>query len=325
MELEFLGLDRFEMAARSPDPAEEDAFCAKMRLLGPRWRSSMHAYNKTEWEDFERQQGSRWRQERLRFIGVASQGGVWVLETNAEDCLDRQLGRIKNARNMEEKCREIERFGGTFYADPAECLLLDLNFFFHERANTHVLVVEDNPVNRRIAQKLIEKFGFSQVTAVEDGKEALDYLLAASDGGPQRKPDMILMDMDMPVMDGFECTRNLRHESPYKDYARIPIIGSAPLNARERCIAAGMDDFIPRPLRMRDLERMLVRWSIRGRSEFSPRSEKHKQETDAGRDASAENTDSEAVQNKDILHHSIEDFILVPNDVASSRAESTQN
>lgn len=69
-----------------------------------------------------------------------------------------------------------------------------------ERSKIHILVVEDNAINQQIATKTIKKLGFD-VSAVWNGKEALDYLIGARDG-QQRKPDIILMDVQMPIIDG---------------------------------------------------------------------------------------------------------------------------
>ncbi|KAL2063854.1 hypothetical protein VTL71DRAFT_4348 [Oculimacula yallundae] len=81
-----------------------------------------------------------------------------------------------------------------------------------QRARTHILVVEDNPINQTIAIKNIRKLGFP-VTAVWNGREALAYLLAPSTSQP--RPSIILMDVQMPVMDGYEATRLLRTSSEY--------------------------------------------------------------------------------------------------------------
>ncbi|KAK4232903.1 CheY-like superfamily [Achaetomium macrosporum] len=291
MELDFLGLDRFETALPSSDPAEEDALCAKIRLLGAEWWPSLDSL----WggppllEEKVRFIGvASPLEEKVRFIGVASQGGVWALETNLEDCSNRQLGRIQNARDMEEKCRQIERFGGTFYADPSECPLLDFKSPVPERTAIHILFADDDASNQTVARNLLTHLGFSQVTTVGDGKEALDFLLAAAEDKSQRKPDIIFLDTEMPVMDGFECARILRREFPYNiDYSNISIVGMAYRNPmlenRERWFAAGMSGFLPLPIQERDLEQMLVRLVLRGRSRISlsgPSIE------DVGRDAS---------------------------------------
>lgn len=137
-----------------------------------------------------------------------------------------------------------------------------------ERSKIFVLVVEDNPINQQIAIKTISKLGF-QVSAAWNGKEALDYLTAAK-AGTQRKPNIILMDVQMPLIDGYKCTHLLRHHLPYKAYVNdVPIVAmtaSAIQGDREKCKRAGMDDYLSKPVKSNILERMLVRWSIKGRS-----------------------------------------------------------
>ncbi|KAF7919731.1 hypothetical protein BELL_1229g00010 [Botrytis elliptica] len=138
-----------------------------------------------------------------------------------------------------------------------------------DRANVKVLVVEDNAINQQIALKTIRKLGFSP-SAVWNGKEALDYLLAAdSPNPPHPKPDIILMDVQMPIIDGYRATHILRHHSPYSYSTRnIPIVAmtaSAIQGDREKCQKAGMDDYLAKPVKGKTLEKMLVRWAINRR------------------------------------------------------------
>ncbi|KAK4190554.1 putative signal transduction histidine-protein kinase [Podospora australis] len=137
-----------------------------------------------------------------------------------------------------------------------------------ERAKVFILVVEDNAINQQIAIKTIRKLGF-QVSAAWNGKEALDYLRAAK-AGIQRKPDIILMDVQMPLIDGYKCTHLLRHHIPYKAYVEdVPIVAmtaSAIQGDKEKCMRAGMDDYLSKPVKSKILERMLVRWSTKLRS-----------------------------------------------------------
>jgi len=117
VELEHLGLARSQESTRSQDPAEEDAFCRKMRELGARW-----------WEDEERYfdvllgQLQITAEEAVRLeVGWPAVGGVWVLKFRSGRACPREIGRIRMARDMEERCRVIESLGGTFYADPEDC------------------------------------------------------------------------------------------------------------------------------------------------------------------------------------------------------------
>jgi signal transduction histidine kinase len=121
----------------------------------------------------------------------------------------------------------------------------------HERPR--ILVAEDNVVNREVAVRMLDQLGF-RVDVVEDGQgaiEAASHLLY----------DAILMDCQMPVVDGFEATAAIRQlEGPA---ARTPIIAltaSALHGDRERCLASGMDDYITKPVRRAVLSETLRRW-----------------------------------------------------------------
>jgi CheY-like chemotaxis protein len=141
-----------------------------------------------------------------------------------------------------------------------------------ERAKIHVLVVEDNPINQKIATKTIGKLGF-QVTAAWNGKEALEYL-AGVHRGIKQKPDIILMDVQMPIIDGYKCTHLLRHHMPYKPLVQdVPIVAmtaSAIQGDREKCTKAGMDDYLAKPVRGVILEKMLLRWCHARRRSTAP-------------------------------------------------------
>ena len=127
-----------------------------------------------------------------------------------------------------------------------------------------------SPINQQIALKTIKKFGFS-VNAVWNGKEALDYLLETPSAS-HPKPDIILMDVQMPILDGYRATHVLRNHSPYSSIEglrAIPIIAmtaSAIQGDMERCKEAGMNDYLAKPVKAKTLETMLVKWIRRRKS-----------------------------------------------------------
>ncbi|KAK1671226.1 hypothetical protein BDP55DRAFT_507629, partial [Colletotrichum godetiae] len=125
VDLEFLRLDRFEPALRSEDQAEEDAHCQRMRMLGAVWFESEHPYELEDYSNFGDYPITSRRSDHV-IAGYPATGGVWVLRTFEEDGLKIGLGRIKNANDMEERCRVIQRLGGVFYEDPFESPELDL-------------------------------------------------------------------------------------------------------------------------------------------------------------------------------------------------------
>ena len=140
--------------------------------------------------------------------------------------------------------------------------------------NRTVLTKSLSAINQQIALKTIKKLGFA-VVAVWNGKEALDYLLAAdSPNPPHSKPDLILMDVQMPVIDGYRATHIIRHHEPYKWSLReIPIVAmtaSAIQGDREKCKKAGMDDYLAKPVRGKTLEKMIVKWAVSRRIPLTP-------------------------------------------------------
>ncbi|MCK9566342.1 MAG: PAS domain S-box protein, partial [Methanothrix sp.] len=118
-----------------------------------------------------------------------------------------------------------------------------------------ILVAEDNPVNQKVAQALLRKMGL-QSDVVANGQEAVNAL--------QTTPyDLVLMDCQMPEMDGYEATSKIRQQESKALNPCIPIIAMTALvmqGDREKCIQAGMNDFIAKPVLRRDLANMLTRW-----------------------------------------------------------------
>ena len=116
-----------------------------------------------------------------------------------------------------------------------------------------VLLAEDNLVNQRVAERMLAKVGIEADVAAT-GLEVLDALVGVA-------YDLVLMDCQMPEMDGFEASRRIRERE--RGSRRIPIVAmtaNAMVGDRERCLEAGMDDYIPKPVRMDDLRRALARW-----------------------------------------------------------------
>jgi hypothetical protein len=118
---------------------------------------------------------------------------------------------------------------------------------------TRILVVEDSPVNRVVTVSMLERAGF-HVTAVNDGVEALEALSTT-------RYDVVLMDCQMPNLDGYEATRELRRrEGEGRHTPVIAMTAHAMDSDRERCIAAGMDDYLTKPVRAAVLTTALERW-----------------------------------------------------------------
>jgi CheY-like chemotaxis protein len=127
------------------------------------------------------------------------------------------------------------------------------------RLGAHVLVVEDNAINRKLAVRLLEKFG-CQADVACDGKQAVEMWSG-------NYYDVILMDCQMPEMDGYEAAteiRRLEEAAPDRAGRRTPILAltaSAMESDMNRCLKAGMDDFLSKPVQVESLRLAISRWA----------------------------------------------------------------
>ena len=118
-----------------------------------------------------------------------------------------------------------------------------------------VMLVEDNRVNQLVGSKVLQNLGYD-FTIATDGLEAVAAFRTT-------RFDAVLMDCQMPEMDGFEATEAIRYLEEFSAWGHVPIIAmtaAAMEGDRERCIAAGMDDFITKPVRLEVVSAVLERW-----------------------------------------------------------------
>jgi len=156
-------------------------------------------------------------------------------------------------------------------SDPAACeagAIITRHRLAEARADLQgcVLVVDDSPINQKVAAKMLEKMG-CRVDVAANGREAVEAVAS-------RPYDLVLMDCQMPEMDGFEATQEIRRweakgqEGAASDASghargRIPIVAmtaNAMAGDRERCLASGMDDYLSKPVQLQDVKAVLERW-----------------------------------------------------------------
>ena len=121
---------------------------------------------------------------------------------------------------------------------------------FSEQA-PRILMAEDNAINQRVGKLILQRAGFN-IDLVADGNEAV----AAHRAQPY---DVILMDCQMPTMDGFEASRQIRMLE-IKQPAIIAVTANALVGERERCLAAGMDDYLSKPFQAEQLVAVVKKW-----------------------------------------------------------------
>lgn len=113
-----------------------------------------------------------------------------------------------------------------------------------------ILLAEDNIINQKVGQTIFKNLGY-EIDIAENGKVAIEKV-------KQEEYDIVFMDIMMPEMDGWEATRILREEG--KDFPIVAITADIGEEAREKAKEEGMNDFIPKPVRIEDVKRVLLRW-----------------------------------------------------------------
>ncbi|MBT8370058.1 MAG: response regulator, partial [Deltaproteobacteria bacterium] len=125
-----------------------------------------------------------------------------------------------------------------------------------QKQGVRILLAEDNELNQKMAVRLLEKLGHS-VAVVGNGKEAIKLI-------GQRDFDVVLMDVQMPVMDGFAATQKIRKSKPEtRNITIIAMTAHARKQDRDRCLEAGMDDYIAKPIDPEELDTVVQKWAHR--------------------------------------------------------------
>jgi signal transduction histidine kinase/DNA-binding response OmpR family regulator/HPt (histidine-containing phosphotransfer) domain-containing protein len=187
--------------------------------------------------------GARGYGEQAREAGIVAYLAKPVRQSQLFDCLTSVLGQSSETKEAAKP-------------SPADSAML-ITKYSPSKANIvsdkRILVAEDNIVNQKVALRQLTKLGYVADT-VANGREAVE-ILGTSDY------DLILMDCQMPEMDGYEATAAIRERET--DGSRIPIIAMtahALEGERAKCLAAGMDDYLSKPVKIEELEKVLVNW-----------------------------------------------------------------
>lgn len=127
---------------------------------------------------------------------------------------------------------------------------------FDQFRGAHILLVEDNEINQQVATDLLEGEGFF-IRVAENGSRALDIL---ENPNGEKPVDIVLMDLQMPVMDGYTATKKIKALEKFSDLPVIAMTADAMAGVWERVKASGMDDYISKPIDPGKLFRILARW-----------------------------------------------------------------
>ncbi|RKX62587.1 MAG: histidine kinase [Thermodesulfobacteriota bacterium] len=182
--------------------------------------------------------GQRGDAKKMKELGFSAYLTKPVRQSDLYDCLTQVLGvSRKRAKGGEQKKELITRH----------------SISESRRANVLILIAEDNIVNQKVALKMLERIGF-RANAVANGLEAVK----AVEDMPY---DLVLMDCQMPEMDGYKATRKIRSsKSKIRNLPIIALTANAMKGDREKCINAGMNDYLAKPLSPKELVDMLEKW-----------------------------------------------------------------
>jgi two-component system, sensor histidine kinase and response regulator len=183
--------------------------------------------------------GHRGDAARCQELGISA----YLLKPVRQSELREAIARVLSAHENHGAIPLITRYSLGDARDPSTVL--------------RVLLAEDNPVNQRVASRLLEKRGH-RVHVVANGREALDEL-------DKETFDLVFMDVQMPEMDGFEATAAIRGRE-HGSKVRLPVIAltaHAMNGDRERCMAAGMDGYLSKPIRAQELDEVLEKYLSR--------------------------------------------------------------
>jgi PAS domain S-box-containing protein len=181
--------------------------------------------------------GKRGEAARAEKAGFAAYLTKPVKQGQLCDCLKTALGRIKSADSS------------------GEHIITRHSLVESQKQKVRILLAEDNITNQKVALKILEKLGYHADTA-SNGAEALDAV-------GTRSYDLVLMDIQMPEMDGFEVTNRIRSMASSASRQDVPIIAMtahAMKGDREKCIEAGMNDYVSKPVQPRQLSEAIARW-----------------------------------------------------------------
>jgi CheY-like chemotaxis protein len=190
--------------------------------------------------------GQRGDSERFKRAGFAAYLMKPVLIETLRQCLSRLLVPVLEAaprRALETRHSLTEAAEAAAAASLARAA---------GRYRGRVLLAEDNAINRKVALGMLRKLGV-EIDTAENGEEAVAQCRANG-------YDLILMDCQMPILDGFEATRRIRALGGEGRPAIVALTANAMESDRERCLAAGMDDYISKPFRQQDLIDAFERW-----------------------------------------------------------------
>ncbi|MDN3688367.1 response regulator [Cyclobacterium jeungdonense] len=204
--------------------------------------------------------------EKIRKLGDSkiAQVPIVLLSSSSDDALDRGKMEILKIHHRILKPVKINQVAQIIrkITKPGELdeptQLREVSVSQNILANTTytVLIAEDNPINMKLSKIILSKISPTiQIVEADNGLKAYEYVL-------RKKPDLILMDVQMPIMNGYETSKAIRSIENGKDLPIIALTAGTVKGERERCLEAGMDDYMSKPLVQESLTQTIIKWLI---------------------------------------------------------------
>jgi two-component system, sensor histidine kinase and response regulator len=185
------------------------------------------------------------------FAQAPSSNGAGVLLPAVKSAVESEIGDSKTHASSQTDISDLPSSGGAPSAQPVEPSSQNATTSV-PRLGLHILVAEDNPQNRNVALRQLDKLGYT-AEAVTTGLEALE-------ASERTRYDVVLMDCQMPGLDGYDATRAIRlREGSSRHTKIVAMTANALTGDREKCLEAGMDDFIAKPVKLASLKAVLER------------------------------------------------------------------
>ena len=184
------------------------------------------------------------REEVLKSMEVANLETILVKPVSASVLFDTTMRLLGEAPSEDDVHNKEELPDYHHFTDVMEAL--------KTKRGASILVVEDNELNQEVAIGLLSSEGF-HVDIANDGREAIDMIAL-------EHYDIVLMDMQMPVMDGISATIEIRQNPKFQDLPIVAMTANAMAQDKEKCLAAGMNDHISKPISPEELFRTLIKW-----------------------------------------------------------------
>ncbi len=198
----------------------------------------------------------------LQIVIVTAYGREEVIRATQDAGIDHLLLKPVSASVLFDTMMRVLGRSGAASPQPAPERRSAAQHALSPLRGARILVVEDNELNQQVASEMLRDAGF-MVDIAADGRQALECLRTAwqqSSVDGQRPFDLVLMDMQMPVMDGVAATREIRRDPRYRSLPVLAMTANALDSDRKRCLEAGMQDFVAKPIEPDALWLALGRW-----------------------------------------------------------------